>query len=621
MLLRIRFAVAAVVLFLAPGIVSAQGVEYLKENYTKYEHPIPMRDGVRLFTAVYVPKDVSKPYPIMMLRTPYSVRPYGVDNFPKRLGPSQHFSKDGYIFVYQDVRGRYLSEGEYVHVRPHIAAKNGTSDIDESSDTYDTVEWLLKHVPNNNGRVGLWGVSYPGFYAAASLPGEHPAVKAVSPQAPVTDWFVGDDFHHNGAFFLAHAFDFFINFDRIREAPSKESDPAFKYPTPNGYEFHRNLGAAQNTAIDYEKKQLPFWRQMMEHPNNDEFWKSRLILPHLDHVTAAVMTVGGWFDAEDVYGPMKIYETIEKRNPGAENMVVYGPWSHGGWGGAKGDKLGDINFDVKTAKFYQEQIQLPFFRYHLKQEGELDLPDAYLFETGTNRWLRFDSWPPASQTTRLFFSGGGKLDAEAPPAGDGFDEYPSDPSKPVPFVGYTTQKMAKEYMVDDQRFASTRPDVLVYSTGPLEEDFTVAGPFTASLQVSVTGTAADFIVKLIDVYPPDYPNPDPNPKGVTMGGYQQLVRGEPMRGRFRNSFEKPEPFEPGKITKVEFVLPDVLHTFRREHRIMVQIQSTWFPLIDINPQTYVDIYHAKPEDYRKATHRIYRSAAHPSFIEVTKLPR
>ena len=609
-------------LALVPVLLCGQGKEYVEAHYTKHEYEIPMRDGVKLFTAVYTPKDTSTDYPMLMMRTPYSVRPYGVDNYPEKLGPSPEFAKDKFIFVYQDVRGRYLSEGDYVHVRPYIPRKSRPDEVDESTDTYDTIEWLIHHVPHNNGRVGMWGISYPGFYAAAALPDAHPALKAVSPQAPVIDWFVGDDFHHNGAFFLAHAFGFFINFDRLRPKPTREREPRFVFPTPNGYEFFLQLGAAGNAADKYRDKQLPFWREMMRHPNYDEFWRSRVLLPHLKNIKPAVLTVGGWFDAEDVYGPPHVYEAIEKLSPETQNHLVMGPWYHGGWARSAGDHLGPVRFGSKTAEFFRKHIQFPFFEYYLKQKGSPGLPKAWMFETGTNQWRRFDMWPPAgTRPVTFYFDAGGKLSRQAPRRAGAFDEYLSDPAKPVPYTDTISTGMTREYMAGDQRFASRRPDVLVYATEPLAEDLTIAGRFAASLQVSTSGTDSDFIVKLIDVYPPDYPDPDPNPAGVKMGTYQQLVRGEPFRGRFRNSFEKPEPFRPGEVSKVEFILPDVLHSFRRGHRIMVQVQSTWFPLVDRNPQSFVDIYHATAADYQQATERVYRSAGRPSFIKINVLTR
>jgi hypothetical protein len=596
-------------------------VELIKANYTKYEYRIPMRDGTRLFTAVYVPKDASKRYPFLMTRTPYSLKPYGADQYRESLGPSEAFAKSGYIFVYQDVRGRWMSEGEFVHVRPYIANKSGKQ-FDEASDTWDTVEWLVQNIPNHNGRAGIWGISYPGFYAAMGAIDAHPAMKAASPQAPVTDWFIGDDFHHNGAFFLAHAFHFLMRNDKPHPEPVKKMDQEFDYGTPSGYDFYLRIGALPNADERYFKTQSAFWREMMRHPNYDEFWQARDLRRGLKRVKPAVMTVGGWFDAEDVYGPLRIYDQMEKTEPASQNILVMGPWYHGQWAGNDGTHLGNARFNAKTGPYYREKIEFPFFEHHLKDALDPKLPEAYVFETGTNIWRMHETWPPGNATSRtLYFEEAGKLQWDtAPAAGEAFDEYRSDPRKPVPFVDYQATGMTREYMTDDQRFAATRPDVLVYQTEPLDGDVTLAGPFTASLQVSVTGTDADFIVKLIDVYPDDYPDAKPNPREFRMGGYQQLIRGEPFRGRFRNSFTKPEPFEPGKLARIEFELPDVYHTFRREHRIMVQVQSTWFPLIDRNPQKYVDIYNARESDFQTATHRVWRSRANPSFLKVRVLP-
>lgn len=598
---------------------------YVKAHYTKYEFKIPMRDGVRLFTAVYVPKDSSKKYPFLILRTPYSVRPYGADRYPERLGPSAAFTKEGFIFVYQDVRGRMASEGEFVHARPHKAVKSGPGDIDESTDTWDTIEWLLKNIPNHNGRAGMWGISYPGFYAAAGMIDSHPALKAVSPQAPIADWFIGDDWHHNGAFYLAHTFTFFYRFGTPVEEPTRQSPPPFDYKTPDAYEFFLNMGPLANANTKYFKHKIAFWDEMMQHGVYDEFWKSRNLLPHLKNIRAAVMTVGGWFDAEDLYGPLNIYEAVERNNPGIANMLVMGPWRHGGWSGDNdADRLGPVSFNQKTGPYYREKIELPFFVHFLKDEtGQLDLPEAYIFETGTHQWRRYDAWPPREARPRtLYLHRGGRLSTQPPPAsaGEAFDEYVSDPAKPVPYIPYIAQGMTVEHMLDDQRFAARRTDVLVYQTAELESDVTIAGSITPTLYVSTTGTDSDWVVKLIDVYPGDFPDPDPNPAGVRMGGYQQLVRGEVFRGKFRNSFEKPEPFEPGKVTRIRYVMPGAHHTFRRGHRIMVQVQSTWFPLVDRNPQTFVDIYNAKESDFQKARQRVYCAPPHASQIELLVTP-
>ena len=610
-------------LALAAGEKEEVNREYVKAHYTKYEHMVPMRDGVKLFTAVYVPKDASEKHPILMKRTPYSVRPYGVDRYPDSLGPSKLFTKEQFIFVYQDVRGRMASEGEFVNVRPHKPLKSGPSDIDESSDTYDTIEWLLANIPNHNGKAGQYGISYPGFYTAAGMIDSHPALKAASPQAPVADWFIGDDFHHNGAFYLAHAFRFFYLFGTPIEEPTRRRPPPFDYKTPDAYEFYLKMGPLSNANKTYFKNKIPFWNEMMEHGAYDEFWQARNLLPHLKNIRAAVMVVGGWFDAEDLYGPLRIYESVEKRNPDTFNMLVMGPWRHGGWASSEGDRLGHVPFNLKTGPYYREKIELPFFKHFLKAEPEaLDLPEAYVFETGTNQWRRYDSWPPKNATAKsLYFHEGGRLSFEPSPASssDVFDEYVSDPAKPVPFIPYVANGMTVEHMLDDQRFASTRPDVLVYQTEPLEDDTAIAGPITPTLYVSTTGTDSDWVVKLIDVYPGDFPDPEPNPAGIHMGGYQQLVRGEAMRGKFRNSFTKPEALEPGKVTKVEYVMPGACHTFRRGHRIMVQVQSSWFPLVDRNPQRFTDIYTAKEEDFQKATQRVYTSGAHHSQVRITVL--
>ncbi|MCZ6675494.1 MAG: CocE/NonD family hydrolase, partial [Verrucomicrobia bacterium] len=579
---------------------------YVREHYTKFEYDVPMRDGVKLFTAVYQPKDDSKAYPILLTRTPYSLKPYSVDLYPNPRGPLLNYAKERFIFVVQDVRGRYGSEGEFVHMRPHNPAKSGPEDIDESTDAYDTIDWLVKNIPNNNGNVGMMGISYPGFYTAAGMIDSHPALKCASPQAPISDWFIGDDFHHNGTFYLPHAFNFLSRFGQKLEEPTREQAKPFDYKTPDSYEFYLNLGPLSNADTRYFKGEIEFWNELMEHGTYDAFWQERNILPHLTGVKTAVMTVGGWFDAEDLYGPLNIYRKVESNNPGIFNILVMGPWAHGGWSRGDGDKLGHVDFHAKTSEFYRDKIELPFLLHFLKEkeEEDLKLPEAYLFETGTNQWRRYDTWPPKniSQKT-LYFHAGGRLSFD-PPEGDGgssFDEYISDPAKPVPYIPNISISMTRAHMLDDQRFASSRPDVLVYQTEVLQEDVTLVGPITADLQVSTAGTDSDWVVKLIDVYSGDFPNPEPNPGGVQMGGYQQLVRGEAMRGKFRNSFDQPEPFEPGEMTKVEYVLPDVYHTFRRGHRIMVQVQSSWFPLVDRNPQTFCDIYNAQESDFQKAT--------------------
>jgi hypothetical protein len=600
------------------------GLEFIREHYTKSEHYIPMRDGVRLYTAVYLPKDASsaKTYPILMQRTPYSIAPYGSDRYPDPGGSTLQFLKEGYILVRQDVRGRWLSEGVFDHLRPHKPVKSGPRDIDESTDTYDTIEWLLKNVSHHNGRVGMWGISYPGFYAAAGMIDAHPALKAVSPQAPVADWFSSDDWHHNGAFLLAHAFGWFSGAGCEFKQPTTVSPCLpFDRVTNDGYEFFMRLGPVRNANEKYFKNSMLFWNEMMKHDTKTAFWQSRNLRPHLKSIKPAVMTVGGWFDAENLIGALEVYKNTERQSPGATNILVMGPWVHGGWSGTgneDGAILGDARFNAPTAKFYRENIELPFFNYYLKDKGTMNLPEAYVFETGANRWRRFDVWPPAGvQQKSLYLHANGKLSFDAP-AGDAeaFDEYTSDPKKPVPLTPQPAVGMAQRYMTDDQRHAARRPDVLVYQTDVLEEDVTVVGSVWASLFASTSGTDQDFFVKLIDVYPDRYPDAR-GELGNTLGGYQQLVRGEVMRGKFRNSLEKPEPFVPGRATKIEFDMLDTLHTFKRGHRIMVQIHSTWFPWADINPGKFMNIYEATEADFQKTTQRIHRSRSMPSAVRVS----
>jgi hypothetical protein len=620
---RLRFVVLVVCGLLAAAPLGAQGLEWVKANYTKKEVYIPMRDGVRLYTAIYTPKDASQHYPILLNRTPYSIGPYGSDRYRDNIGPSELFAKEGYIIVYQDVRGRWMSEGKFEHVRPHKPAK-GPKDIDESTDTWDTIEWLVKNVPGNNGRVGMWGISYPGFYAAAGMIDAHPALKASSPQAPVADWFAADDWHHYGAFLLAHAFGWFSG------AGWEFTQPTTVFPgtpidrgTNDAYEFYLRLGPLRNANDKYFQGRISFWNEMMKRDARDAWWKARNIRPHLKQVAPAVMTVGGWFDAENLFGALEVYRAAEAQNPGVFNILVMGPWVHGGWAFGKGDQLGDARFDAATAEFYREHVELPFFNFFLKDKGKNELPEALMFETGANQWRRFEQWPPMSATARaLYLHANGKLSFTAPAsdAASEFDEYVSDPKKPVPITPGIARGMDQRYMVDDQRYAARRPDVLVYVSDVLEEDITVAGPITPSLYVSTTGTDQDFIVKLIDVYPDRYPD-EKGSLNNTLGGYQQLVRGDILRGKFRNSLEKPEPFEPGKPTKVEWTQCDTFHTFRRGHRIMVQVQSTWFPFADINPGKFMNIYEATEADFQRTTQRVYRSRSMPSQVKVGVLPR
>ena len=597
----------------------------VREYYTKYEFAIPMRDGAKLFTNVYVPKDDTHVWPMLMQRTPYAVTPYGVDNSPstsnarvlRRFAPNPLAVKDGFVFVHQDVRGRMMSEGTFVDVRPHRAAgANGKTDVDETTDTYDTIEFLLKNVPRHNGKVGVWGISYPGFYAAQAAISGHPALKAASPQAPVTEWFVGDDFHHNGAFFLADAFDFYSGFGKPRPKPIQKATWGFDYGTGDNYDFFLRLGPIANANKEHFEEKLPFWNDLMAHGTRDAFWKARDPRPYYKSAKPAILTVGGFFDSEDLFGALETYKAFETQSAGADNAIVMGPWRHGGWARGDGDKLGPVSFGQKTSRWYHEHVELPFFQKHLKGKTTGPLAEATCFETGTNEWRTFDAWPPkAAKLENVYLAGNGVLARSAPPAGTvASDSYPSDPKKPVPYLWRPATEIDAEYMIEDQRFASRRPDVLVYQSAVATEDVTLAGPIDVDLWVATTGTDADFVVKVVDVYADNYADPEPNPTGVKMGGYQQLVRGEVMRGKFRDSLEAPTAFVPGTPARVHFTLPDVLHTFRPGHRIMVQIQSSWFPLVDLNPQTFVDIYRAKPEDFRAATHTILRTADKPSHL-------
>lgn len=612
------------ILFIFPVICAmGQGADsaYIRSHYKKIETYIPMRDGVRLFTAIYFPIDKTQAYPFLITRTPFSVDPYGEDRYRTSLGPSILFAREGYIFVYQDVRGKWMSEGVFEDVRPLVHQKKNKKQTDESTDAFDTIEWLIKNIPGNNGKAGMHGTSYNGFYASAALPGAHPALRAVSPQAPVTDWFAGDDFHHNGAFMFMDAFNFYSSFGVPRPNPiTRDRGPKpFRYPVNSNYKFFLDIGPLKNVSALYFADTIKFWNDLMAHGSYDAFWKARDIRPHLSSIKPATMVVGGFFDADDCFGPLRTYETLEKQNNGNENILIMGPWFHGSWAYEDGEALGNIRLGQPTGKWFRENIEFPFFQKHLKGVTGITLPEAAIFETGSNRWRTFDQWPPADAVTKdLFLREKGGLSFSPPDVPESYDEYVSDPDKPVPYAEGVHIRRTRDYLVKDQRFAAQRPDVMVYQSAVLNEDLILAGPVIADLIVSTTGSDADFVVKLIDVFPEELTG-ETGQDNARLAGYQFMVRGDVIRGKFRNSLEKPEPFASGVPSNVRFQLNDVSHAFKKGHRIMVQIQSSWFPLVDRNPQKFMDIYHAEKEDFRKAIHRIYHDSLHTSLLQLTVL--
>jgi uncharacterized protein len=594
---------------------AAEHARWVAENYDKADYMVPMRDGTRLFTIVYTPRDRSTAYPILLFRTPYSIPPYAPDEYRRLLGPSPEFDHDGYIFAFQDVRGKFRSEGEFQLIRPLVIDPRGPEDVDESTDNYDTIEWLLANIPNHNGRVGQWGISYPGWQTVMGMVNAHPALKASSPQASPSDMFIGDDWHHNGAFRVMYAFSWLAGNARRRAGPTETRPERFEYGTPWGYEFFMEAGSAQSIDDLYFQADVPAWREFIEHGTYDEYWKRQNALLFMDSIRHPILNVAGWFDTEDFYGPISIYRAIEEKNPGNESTLAVGPWLHGGWASMEGDHLGCIDFASPTSLHFQREIQFPFFSRYLKDQGDWDSPEAVVFLTGSNEWRTFDQWPPPGvQHTSIYLRSGGTLSFDPPPErGSGAtDAYISDPNKPVPYSAEIRTTLGHLWKVEDQRFASTRPDVLVYVSDVLTEDLTIAGPILANLFVSTTGTDSDWVVKLIDVYPGDAPGSDSCE--VPMGGFQMHLAGEIMRGKFRNSFELPEPMVPGEITPIHIDLRDRFHTFKTGHRIMVHIQSTWFPAYDRNPQHFMDIYRAEPEDYRVANQTVYRSADYPSNL-------
>lgn len=610
------------------GQLIAQTIDstWIVNKYTKSEVLIQMRDGVKLFTAVYEPKDKKVKHPILIVRTPYSCAPYGTGAISPRLFNSywKEYLKEGYIFAIQDVRGKYMSEGVYEDVRPFVKNKKSKKDIDESTDAYDAIEWLIKNT-NNNGNVGTFGISYPGFYATMTALSNHPNLKAVSPQAPVTEWFLGDDFHHNGAFALMDAFSFYSSFGLPRPKPTTKTLPGYKYSNKDNYDFFLKVGAFKNFESLFSDT-IRFWKQLSEHPNYDQFWKDRDARRACYNIKAPVMVVGGLFDAEDCYGAWNLYKAICKQSPQTKSTLVMGPWVHGGWSRGTGAYLGNVRFGSNTSEYYQTNIETKFFNYYLQNKGAVnDIATATIFLSGENKWHSFDTWPPKNITYKALYLGEKEMLSFTKPTGDNsFSSYTSNPNKPVPYTQDVHLRRTSEYMIDDQRFASRRTDVLVYKTEILEEDITVTGTLKAFIKTAISTTDVDFVVKLIDVFPEDFKYDSSyccigKEKVTEMGGYQMLVRGEIMRGRFRKSFENPEAFTPNKIEDVNFELPDVAHTFKKGHRMMVQIQSSWFPLFDRNPQQFVNPYTCGDTDFIPCDIKVYHNKANASYIELSVL--
>jgi putative CocE/NonD family hydrolase len=594
---------------------AVQDTSWIRNNYKKTEQYITMRDGIRLFTAIYTPTDSSQTYPILMHRTPYSIRPYGANSYRRSLGPNGYLMREKYIFVYQDARGRYKSEGNFREMTPAIDVKKSNKDVDESSDTYDTIEWLLKNT-KNNGNVGQSGISFPGYYSSAGLPDAHPALKAVSPQAPMSDEFIGDDCYHNGAFFLMDNFGFYSGFDGPKSEDGQNYQSHFNAKFNDAYQYFLDFGPLKKAnAAPYFADSNCIWRQTVAHPVYDEFWQSRNIKNHLKNIKPAVLVVGGWFDAEDLYGALKTYAAIEKQTPGNNNRLVMGPWTHGGWASPSWKSFAQYQFGSNVNKYFQEEVETKFFNFYLKGKGTFDQPEVTVFETGSNQWKNYDVWPPKnSQPIAYYFAENGKLSTTKPKAAKSVSEYESDPAKPVPYTKVISGNRNNEYMAEDQRFASERPDVLTFQTDLLADDVTLTGEIIANLMVSTTGTDADFIVKVIDVWPAGSTLTQDGQQAVQMDGYQQMVRAEVLRGKFRNSFSKPEPFVKDKIEKVTVKLNETAHTFKKGHRIMVQVQSSWFPLVDRNPQKFLNIFEANESDFQKSKITIHHSSKNSSSI-------
>ncbi len=607
----------ALAIVMCVAAATSRAVAQTTPAYTHSSHDIPMRDGVTLHLEIFAPTTPSEPVPFLLQRTPYGVGAAGA----RLTGSYKELATDGYIFVFADIRGRYKSNGTFVMQRPPRPLDGPQNAIDESTDTYDTIAWLLKNVPRNNGRVGMLGVSYDGWTAAMGMLDPHPALKAVSPQASPADMFIGDDFHHNGAFRLSYGFEYAF----LTEASKENSNFTFdKYDT---YEWYLALGPLSNVQTRYLKdKTLPTWSDFVEHPNYDAFWQRQAMKPYLKRVTMPTLNVAGWWDQEDFYGPVTIYRELEKHDARSENSLVVGPWWHGGWSNGPGQKIGAIDFGSATGEYYRQKIQAPFFAHYLKDRGTFTPSEATVFESGSNIWRTFSAWPPKEAVTRsLYFHEGGRLSFSPPSAGAGagVDRFVSDPAKPVPYrkrpiepTYYPKGSGWRTWLLEDQRFVQNRPDVLSWETEPLADDVIVAGDITARLFASTTGRDADWIVKLIDVYPqesaPDH----------TLGGYQLMVANDVFRGRFHSSFETPTALVPNRVTPFTIDLHTQSYRFLKGHKIMVQVQSTWFPLIDRNPQTWVpNIFKATPADYVAHTHAIWRTPAAASRVDIQTVAR
>ncbi len=593
-------------------------------QYLKREVVIPMRDGTKLFTAIYTPRDTSKRVPVLLMRTPYSVAPYGETSYPAQLGPFPGLDAEGWIFIYQDVRGRYMSEGYHAFMTPNKGPNRKAGDLDESTDTYDTIEWVLKNVSHHNGRVGSWGNSAPGFFVAAGMIDAHPALKLAYPSAPMVDWWLGDDRHMNGLFKLSQTANFMKNFDQPRTGPIT-SYPAGPNPgTTDGYAWHLGMGAFSNYGPRFMQNRVAFWDSIAAHPDYDAFWQARSLWKHAKNITPAVLLVGGWYDVEDPYGMLRLNKSMQEDSKSTNLMFVVGPWSHGGWNRADFPTFGAFTNGGPTGKFFRDSVGMPAFRCLLKDDcSGQRFGGALAFEAGTNQWRRFDAWPPKAATPRALYlreNGGVSFDAPTGTQTAFADRYVSDPAKPVPYTMGVTFGFNAQYPTEDQRFASRRPDVLTYRSAVLTSDITVAGPVSALLHVASSGTDADFVVKLVDQYPADAaPEYDGGPR---LDGYERLVRPGVARARWRKGFDQNVPLVVDMADTMRVPLDDVFHTFKKGHRIVVQVQSTWYPAVDRNPQRFVpNIYKATDADFQSATMTVFRSAARPSHLTLNILPQ